>query len=156
MELTKNYYISIDSLGNNKGLFPPGIWSLEEIKKKKTGGEFLILISEDFYHTFLQDSRKLVDFSRPKFKKEKLSELIEEDILNWSDEELINKFPLYCETIEIPNYKRTLTQEQEDIKTLAEALKSILDVPIMIPVETEKSSFNFYKIQEIIDRYTIE
>lgn len=151
MELTKNYYISIDLSGNNKGLFPPNLLTIDEIKERISNDDFLIQISEDFYNTFLQNSKKLTDLPRPKFRADKVLQLLEEQISDWTNEELIEKFTMYCETIELPTYKKTITQEQEDIKALTEILMGILG-PVAIP-ETDEASPLLEKLREIAGRY---
>lgn len=135
------YYIVVDNLGYMTRI-ETGMHDKENYNNK-------VQVPKELFNIAINSFSKY-NFINPKVKEDKIQEFLSENTFEWDN--VKEKADYYFEEIPCFNEKFRLTQTQEDIKILAEALKTILE-PMLLPDGETKRDLN--KIQEIIERYTI-
>lgn len=147
----KIYMIVEIETGEIKGFYTSDIWEFENIETEVQEGQTLKEISKDLWNVLLGNNEK-IKMTNPGIKTNIINSFLDEDTLKW--ENLNEKITQYFEEKEIEQEPYELTQSEKDIKVLAEAIKSVIE-PMSI-TEVNYSNSILERLQEIIDRYTID
>ena len=150
-DMYKIYMIIEVETGENKGFYTSDIWKLEDVEAEVEEGQVLKEISKELWKILLRNNEE-ISINNPIIKKSKITEFLNEDILNW--ENIKEKVDLYFTEKSIDQESYEMTQTEKDIKVLAEALKTLIE-PMIIP-EDNYSNQILEKLHEIINRYLID
>lgn len=147
----QRYFIKIDNeTGENCGFYVTGTWEYNDIINQCLDGQSLKEISKELWNVLLGNNED-IKLNSPVLKLDKIEKFLKTDFLNIIDLHQVF-FDLFMEQ-EIEPILHELTQQEKDIKVLAEALKTLIE-PMIIPKDNYSNQI-LEKLQEIINRYTI-
>lgn len=163
--MNERYFMIFNiTTGEIKGYYNTGIWEYKNILKEVYKDEYLKEITYELWNTLIGNDKNN-SINCPKLKIKNINDFIEEKTEDWNVVTLDiqeNDYVLqYHDYIDMFFEEKVFepiilesTQLEKDVRFLAEALKGFVE-PMLLPSEGQAKTA-LIKLQEIIDRYTID